>query len=117
MSAEKNEERNLPQIKTQQNWRNHYPWLDFSNDGMKCLLCCEWERKLSNLRLSMINSPVVNSLNRASVKEKESLHKLFEVAYLIAKKGRLFIDYRDLIELEKLYGVKLMLLTIIEMSV
>ena len=25
------------------------------------------------------NSPIVNSLNRASVKEKESLHKLFEV--------------------------------------
>ena len=32
------------------------------------------------------NSPIVNSLNRASVKENESLHKLFEVAYLIAKK-------------------------------
>ena len=32
------------------------------------------------------NSPIVNSLNRASVTEKESLHKLFEVAYLIAKK-------------------------------
>ena len=48
----------------------------------------------------------MNSLNKASVKEKESLHKLFEVAYLTAKKGRPFTDYHDLIELEKLHGVK-----------
>ena len=46
MSAEKKQEGNLPQIKTQQKWRNDYPWLDFSNDGMKCLLCCEWEKRV-----------------------------------------------------------------------
>ena len=39
-------------------------------------------------------------------KEKESLHKLFKVTYLIAKKGTPFTDYHDLIELEKLHSVK-----------
>ena len=115
-------------------------WLDFSNDGMKCLLCCEWEKKTeqsknfsdkfivgcTNYHISAVkdhakydthlkytkqkekknadeagetyrrkvtlstrqNSPIMNSLNRASVKEKESLHKLFEVVYLIAKKRK-----------------------------
>ena len=45
------------------------------------------------------NSAIVNSLNRASVKEKESLRKFLEVAYLIAKKGRPFTDYHGLIKL------------------
>ena len=101
---------------------------------MKCLLCCEWEKKIkqsknftgkfivrcTNYHISAVkdcvksdillkstkrkdkknaeeagetycgkvilatpqNSAIVNSLNRASVKEKESLHKLFEIAYL-----------------------------------
>ena len=45
-------------------------------------------------------------LNRTSGKEKESLHKFFKVDYLIAKKGILFTDYHDIIELEKLHGIK-----------
>ena len=48
----------------------------------------------------------MNRLNRALVKEKESLHKLFEVAYLIAKKGRPFTDFHNIIKLEKLHSVK-----------
>ena len=151
MSAQKKQQKNLPQIKTQQKWRNDYPWLDFPNDGMKCLLCCEWENKIeqsknfndkfivgcTNYHISAVkyhvksdihlksteqkdkkyveeagetyhrkvilsapqNYPIVNSLNRASVKEKESLHKFLEVAYLIAKKGRPFTDYHGLIKL------------------
>ena len=115
---------------------------------MKCLLCCEWEKKIeqsknfndkfivgcTNYHISAVkyhgksdihlksteqkdkknaekagetyrrkvilstpkNSPIVNSLNGASVKEKESFHKLFEVAYLIVKKERPFTDYHDL---------------------
>ena len=94
---------------------------------MKCLLCC----KKSDIHLKSTeqkdkknaeeagetyhrkvilstpqNSPIVSSLNKASVKEKDSLHKLFEVAYLVQKIGRPFVDYHDLIELEKLHGVK-----------
>ena len=34
------------------------------------------------------------------------MHQLFEVAYLIAKKGKSFTDCHDLIELEKPHGVK-----------
>ena len=45
-------------------------------------------------------------LNRASGKEKGSLHKFFKVDYLIAKKGILFTDYHDITELEKLHGMK-----------
>ena len=122
MPAKKKQERNLPQIKTQQIWRNDYLWLDFSNNRMKCLLCCEWEKIIEqsknfndkfivdciNYRISAVkdhaksdkhlksikqkdkknseeagethsrkvtlstpqNSATVNSLNRASVKEK-----------------------------------------------
>ena len=94
---------------------------------MKCFPCCE----ISNIHLKSTkqkdkknadeagatyrrkvilstpqNSPIVNSLNKASVKEKESLHKFFKVAYLIVKKWRPFTDYHDLIKLEKLNDVK-----------
>lgn len=52
------------------------------------------------------NSPLLNSLKKASAKERESLIKLFDVAYLIAMKGRPYTDYPDYIELEKIHGVK-----------
>ena len=52
------------------------------------------------------NSANVNSLNGGSVKEKESLHKLSEVAYLITKRRRPITEYHNLIKLEKLHGVK-----------
>ena len=83
---------------------------------MKCFPCCE----ISNIHLKSTkqkdkknadeagatycrkvilstpqNSPILNSLNKASVKEKESLHKLFKVAYLIVKKGRPFNTIYD----------------------
>ena len=159
MSTEKkNESRNIPQLRTQQKWKIDFPWLDFSNNGMKCLLCCEWLKAIessknfndrfiigcTNYRLSAVkdhaksdihltstkkkdkenaekagekyrekvtvkipdNCPIVKGLNKASVKERESLYKLFEVAYFIAKKGRPFSDYHDFLELEKLHGVK-----------
>ena len=104
MSAQKKQEKNLPQIKTQQKWGNDYLWLDFPNDGMKCLLCCEKsdthlksteqkdkknaEEAGETYRRKVIfsttqNSPMMISLNKALVKEKESSHKLFKVPYLI----------------------------------
>ena len=103
MSAQKKQEKNLPQIKTQQKCTNNYPWLDFPKKNAE-------EAGETYCRKVIFstpqNSPIVNSSNKASVKEKESLHKLFEVAYLIPKKGRPFTDYHDLIQLEKLCGVK-----------
>ena len=44
--TKKKQERNLLHVKTQQKWRNDYPWLDFSNNRMKCLLWWEWEKKI-----------------------------------------------------------------------
>ena len=39
-------------------------------------------------------------------KEREALVKLYDIAHHIAVKGRAFTDFEDLIELEKLHGVK-----------
>ena len=38
--------------------------------------------------------------------EKDSLMRLFDLAYLIAIKGRPYTDFPDFVELEKMYGVK-----------
>ena len=38
--------------------------------------------------------------------ERDSLQKLFDLAYLIAKKGRPYSDFSDFVELEKMHGVK-----------
>ena len=52
--------------------------------------------------------PLLKSMKKAIAKENESLQKLFEVAYLIAMKGRPFTDFPDYIRLEKLHGVKVL---------
>ena len=78
---------------------------------MKCLLCCEKSDILltnteqkdkknaedagETYRRKVIfsapqNSPILNSSNKALVKEKESLHKLIEVPYLIPKRKTLY---------------------------
>ena len=45
-------------------------------------------------------------MKKSASKERESLLKLFETSYLIAKKGRPFTYFHDFLELEKLPGVK-----------
>ena len=52
------------------------------------------------------DSPLLKGMKKASAKENESLQKLFQVAYLIAMKGRPFTNFPDYIVLEKLHGVK-----------
>ena len=39
-------------------------------------------------------------------KEKEALTKLHTLAHYIAVKGRPYLDFKDLIKLEKLHGIK-----------
>ena len=39
-------------------------------------------------------------------KEREALVKLYDIAHYIAGKGRAFTNFEDLIDLEKLHGVK-----------
>ena len=51
-------------------------------------------------------SSILKGFNRMQTTEKAGLMKLFEVAYLIALKGRPFSDYSYLLELEKIHGVK-----------
>ena len=46
----------------------------------------------------------MNNITYTAV-QKCALKKLFETAYLIAWKGRPYIDFKDLIELEALHGV------------
>ena len=38
--------------------------------------------------------------------QKECFEKLFHVAYSVAKRGRPYTDFMDIIELEKLHNVK-----------
>ena len=38
--------------------------------------------------------------------DKNSMSKLFDLAYLLAKKGRPYSDFSDFVELEKAHGVK-----------
>ena len=56
------------------------------------------------------NVPDVSAISSAmkimEEKERSGAQKLVEIAYLIALKGRPFTDFKDLIELEKLHGVK-----------
>ena len=53
-----------------------------------------------------VDSPISSGLKKMGVKEKQALTKLHDVAYYIALKGRPFTDFKDLIDLEKLHGVK-----------
>lgn len=48
----------------------------------------------------------INNMAELSEEEKNAVIKLFDIAYLIASKGRPYSDFNDLIELEKLHGVK-----------
>ena len=53
-----------------------------------------------------VDSAISSGLKKMRVKEKQALIKLHDFAYYIALKGRPFTDFKDLIDLEKLHGVK-----------
>ena len=48
----------------------------------------------------------ITNMAQLSEEEKHGVKILFDIAYLIALKGRPYSDFSDLIELEKLHGVK-----------
>ena len=55
------------------------------------------------------NSPItaaVSNMGRLGKEERSSILRLFDIAYLIAFKGRPHSDFTDIIELEKLHGVR-----------
>ena len=54
----------------------------------------------------LADSAISSGLKKMGVKGKQALTKLLDIAYYIALKGRLFTDFKDLIDLEKLHGVK-----------
>ena len=51
------------------------------------------------------NAPIKSGMNKMHETEKETLAKLFNTAYFIVKKGPPFIDFTDLIVLQKVNGM------------
>ena len=52
------------------------------------------------------DTPVSSGLKKMGVKQKQVLTKLHNGAYYITFKGRPLTDFKELIDLEKLHGVK-----------
>ena len=52
------------------------------------------------------DSAIATGFQKMGDKERMGLEKLLDIAHYIALKGRPFMDFKDLIELEKLHGVK-----------
>ena len=48
----------------------------------------------------------MKNAGKLNSRDHDYLEKLFHISYVIAKKGRPYTDFVDLIELEKLHGVK-----------
>ena len=48
----------------------------------------------------------INNMGRLSDKENKGLKKLFDIAYLVAFKARPYSDFSDLVEVEKLHGIR-----------
>ena len=51
-------------------------------------------------------SAIGSGFRKMAEKEREALVKLYDIAHYIAVKRRAFTDFEDLVELEKLHGVK-----------
>ena len=87
-----------------------------STDSHKCATEAKENEQATNAGRSILmckitlevpaDSPISSGLKKMGVKEKQALTKLHDVAYYIALKGRPFTDFKDLIDLEKLHGVK-----------
>ena len=56
---------------------------------------------------TLADSPICCGINKMSESEKMGMKMLFEAAYLNAKKGRPYSDFKDWIEWAKLQGIKL----------
>ena len=56
------------------------------------------------------DSAIASGMQKMSEKERAGITKLMDIAYFIALKRRPFTDFNDHIELEKLHGVKLIIL-------
>ena len=52
------------------------------------------------------NSTLKQGFNKMSTPERETLEKLFDIAYFLAKKARPCSDFFELISLQKMHGVK-----------
>ena len=52
------------------------------------------------------DSAIVKGFTQMGDQERESVQKLQEIAFHIARKGRPFTDFQDQVEIEKLHGVK-----------
>ena len=52
------------------------------------------------------DSSISSGLKKMGVKVKQALTKLHDAAYYIALKRTPFTDFKDLLDLEKLHGVK-----------
>lgn len=50
----------------------------------------------------------VSNMGRITAEEKAAMQRLFDIAYLLAYKGRPYSDFIDHIEIEKLHGVNFM---------
>ena len=153
------EKRTLPKLKTEQDWKEEFPFLMFTSTSMTCKLCTKFDSKIMGCRNynpsfvngssnfcksevkdhanTMIHSEAVKLDKIEKAKEvgekyvtkltptgptkigesfkksgsmtdaqKECFEKLFHVAYSVAKRGRPYTDFMDIIELEKLHNVK-----------
>ena len=57
------------------------------------------------------NAPIVQgitNIGRLTPEERSAMQNLFDIAYLLAYKGRPYSDFTDLVDIEKLHGVKFM---------
>ena len=52
------------------------------------------------------SSPPMQGFNRMKEGKEKGLIKLFEIAYLIALRGRPYTNFSNLVELERLQGIK-----------
>ena len=66
-------------------------------------------RKYNIIQKVSENSTLKRGFNTISTSERqrESLEKLFDIAYLHTKKGRPYSDFSELFSLQKMYEVKL----------
>lgn len=85
MTSENKNERKIPQQKTKAKWQSSYPWLEFSNEGMICTLCCEWQKQIetsknfsdrfivgcNNYRISTIQDHGKSEMHLKSIEQKD----------------------------------------------
>ena len=154
--------RTLPKLKTQQDWKEEFPFLVFTLTSMACKLCTEFDSKImecknynpsfvnasTNFHKSAVKDHANTMMHSEAVKldktekakeveekyvtkltptgptkigesfkksgsmtdaQKECFEKLFHVSYSLAKRGRPYTDFMDIIEPEKLHNVKFFL--------